>query len=348
MPRDGWRTSNGSRYYARGADWGFRGLRGDWVILDDPIKSWEEAESEAEAAKLWQLFHADLKECLKPAPTGGCIVISTVYNERDLPYRLESEEGWPTLRLSARSEGDGDPLNRPAGVFLGAGTPFGDKMQADYDECMKYGRDRLWWSQWMGRPTAAKGNFFNPDMMPIYEHTPFGWKRTQVACRAWDFAGSTRTTADWTVGILLTLYLNERGMPRWIIEDVKRVQAGPEMVRALVRRTAEADGHAVTIRLDKDPGQAGLDQILSFTDLLAGYPIKYAPPSGDKQRRAEPVASQCNIGSVGMLRATWNAALISELRSFPAGRNDDQADSLASAFSEMALHATSLGQWARL
>ncbi len=268
------------------------------------------------------------------------------------------------MRLSARSEGEGDQLHRPEGVFLGAGTPFGDKMRADYDECMRYGRDRLWWSQWQGRPTAAKGNFFNPDSMPILEHVPFGWIRTQAACRARGISSPAagKTTSDWTVGVLLTLYLNERGVPRWVIEDVKRMQGGPEAVRSLVKQTAEQDGHAVTIRLDKDPGQAGLDQILSYTDLLAGWPIKYAPPSGDKKRRAEPLAAQCNVGSVGMLKAPWNAALISEFRSFDAGRNDDQVDAAVNAFSELddqvdaavnafselVVHASSLGTWARL
>jgi len=36
-----------------------------------------------------------------------------------------------------------------------------------------------------------------------------------------------------------------------------------------------------------------------------------------------------------MLRAPWNDNLISELRVFPNGRHDDQADALSRAFAEL-------------
>jgi phage terminase large subunit-like protein len=41
--------------------------------------------------------------------------------------------------------------------------------------------------------------------------------------------------------------------------------------------------------------------------------------SGDKVTRADAVASQCNVGRVGTLRAGWNAAVVDELGSFPLG-----------------------------
>ena len=37
-----------------------------------------------------------------------------------------------------------------------------------------------------------------------------------------------------------------------------------------------------------------------------------------------------------MVRGAWNRDLIEELRSFPAGRKDDQVDSLSRGFMELA------------
>ena len=54
--------------------------------------------------------------------------------------------------------------------------------------------------------------------------------------------------------------------------------------------------------------------------------------TGDKVTRAEPFAAQVNVGNVLMLRADWNAALVTELRGSPFGTHDDQVDALSRAF----------------
>ena len=58
------------------------------------------------------------------------------------------------------------------------------------------------------------------------------------------------------------------------------------------------------------------------------------PETGDKVTRAEPFASQLNVGNVLMLRGEWNDALLAELRMFPNGAHDDQVDALSDAFDE--------------
>lgn len=55
--------------------------------------------------------------------------------------------------------------------------------------------------------------------------------------------------------------------------------------------------------------------------------------TGDKVTRADPFASQVNVGNVMLLRGSWNDLLIEEMRMFPNGANDDQVDALSRAFS---------------
>ena len=63
--------------------------------------------------------------------------------------------------------------------------------------------------------------------------------------------------------------------------------------------------------------------------------VTASPESGDKVTRAEPFASQVNIGNVSMVRAEWNGPFVSEMRNFPFGKFDDQIDATSRAFNEI-------------
>ncbi len=95
------------------------------------------------------------------------------------------------------------------------------------------------------------------------------------------------------------------------------------------------DGRGVRISIPQDPGQAGKTQVLALTRMLAGHQVKSSPETGDKVTRAEPLASQVNVGNVLLLRGEWNDALIEEMRLFPNGAFDDQIDALSRAFAEL-------------
>ena len=148
--------------------------------------------------------------------------------------------------------------------------------------------------------------------------------------RAWDLAASV-DTGDWTAGIKLGL--TQSG--RWIIADVIRLQGSAETVESAIVNGAKRDGTSCSIKLPQDPGQAGKAQVAYLTKQLSGFSVSSAPVTGNKVVRAEPFASQVNVGNVMMLKAPWNDALISELRVFPNGKNDDQVDALSDAFSSL-------------
>jgi predicted phage terminase large subunit-like protein len=80
--------------------------------------------------------------------------------------------------------------------------------------------------------------------------------------------------------------------------------------------------------------------------MLSGFPVDAERVSGDKVQRAEPVASQVNIGRLSLLQAPWNNAFIEELSTFPSGPYDDQVDALSLAFSK--LEQTDLSIWLRM
>lgn len=113
------------------------------------------------------------------------------------------------------------------------------------------------------------------------------------------------------------------------------MRGSPSEIEQLIRRTAQSDGRTVSISLPEDPGQAGKSQIAYLTRQLAGFHVRSSRETGPKQSRAMPVASQIETGNVSLLRGTWNAAFLEEMRTFPWGPKDDQVDALSRAFAAL-------------
>ena len=150
-------------------------------------------------------------------------------------------------------------------------------------------------------------------------------------CRAWDFGAG----GDATAGVLLG-DLGYGAHPRWVVLDVLTHRGPPHEVHALVKATAERDGHKTTVVVPQDPGQAGVDQAHTFARELAGYDVRRRRPIGDKLTRARPWSAQVGSRAVALMRSPWAHAFVAEHHSFPDGPHDDQVDAAADAFAVLA------------
>lgn len=327
------KLTNGSEYLACGLLTGITGNRAHGIVIDDPIKGREYANSKIIRDKTWDTYNDDLLTRLVPG--GWLSIIQTRWNEDDLAGRIlptdwrgqsgtfDCRDGhrWEVLCIQAKAtEGTNDPLGRQPGEYLWPEW-FDAKHWAQFES-----QPYTWASLFQQIPSPLEGGLFKPDRMGVGDGIPAGTR----FCRAWDL-GATAGGGDWTVGAKIGL------MPdgRWIVADIVRLQGGPEDVEAALLNTARRDGTDCRIKLPQDPGQAGKAQVARLTKLLAGFAVTSAPVTGDKLTRAEPLAAQVNIGNVLMVRADWNDACIGELRVFPNGAHDDQVDALADAFAAL-------------
>lgn len=320
-----WRTSTGGEYFAVGLRGPITGRRADLAIIDDPIKSYAEADSANHRELAWNWFRSDLITRLKPK--GRVILIMTRWHEDDLGGRLLSrqQEQWRVLRLPALAEPD-DPLNRPEGAPL---WPEWEDADALHQKRTTVG-ERVWSSMYQQTPRSAQGTLFSVKPIDVMDSPPLAGH----SVRAWDFASTSKrpdNNPDWTVGI--KLHKNDR--QHFTITDIVRLQGSPHQVEDIVLQTARLDGRSVTISLPKDPGSAGGFVASYLAAQLAGHNLIITPETGPKASRATPVASQIEAGNVSILRASWNHAFLEELRDFPHGIKDDQVDALSRAFTAL-------------
>jgi predicted phage terminase large subunit-like protein len=325
--------TNSSEYMACGILSGITGNRAHGVIIDDPIKGREQANSETIRKKTWEAYNDDLLTRLIPG--GWVVLIQTRWHEEDLAGKLlpkgwNGESGkflcsdgfeWEVLCIQAKCEVDNDPLGRALGEYLWPEW-FDAKHWSQFEN-----QPVTWNSLFQQRPAPLDGGIFKPGKIQVIDALPaddIKW------VRAWDLA-SVDGGGDWTAGGKL----GKLPDGRFIIADMERGQWGPDERDAIMVNTASRDGRNVKVDIPQDPGQAGKTQILYLTRKLAGYKVNSSPETGDKVTRAEPFAAQVNVGNVMMLRGPWNDGLINEMRMFPNGSNDDQIDCLSRGFASL-------------
>jgi predicted phage terminase large subunit-like protein len=343
--KERWYTDTNCAYLAGSVGSAILGFRANIAVLDDPIRSRADAESETQRENLWQWYINDLETRL--TPDGAIILIATPFHEDDLMGRLQRTQAdqWKVLRLPAVCDDEqNDPLNRKLGEPLWSDDQYGygQRLLEIQAAAEREGRTRDWFAMYQGRPRPPEGAMFKPARMPIIE--PLMMPNVVEKVRAWDLASSAK--GDFTVGLKLARAYDHAYENTFIVTDIVRFRGPPEEVRATVKRVAQADGYGTKIWIPKDPAQAGADQADSYIRMLSGYRAEAERMSGDKATRADAAASQANIGRLGMLRAPWNAAFIEELAAFPRGVHDDQVDALSLAFSK--LEQSSLSVWMRL
>lgn len=324
--KDEWRTTAGGCVYAVGAGGTITGYGagkhregfGGAIIIDDPSKP-DEIRSDIMRQNVIDWFQNTL-ESRKNSPHTPIILIMQRLHEQDLSGWLlagGNGEKWEHVCLPALVD-EGLPTERAL---------WPEKHDVETLKRMQGASPYIFAGQYQQSPAPPEGNLFKPDNIPIvdalYEYMNY--------VRAWDLA-STAGGGDWTVGFKLGVDFEGN---RMTIADIVRLRGSPEEVESAIKNTAARDGKDCVIHIPQDPGQAGKSQIAYLTKKLIGYNIQSATVSGDKITRAEPFASQCNVGNVSMLKAGWNDALLDELRMFPNGANDDQVDSGSLAFSAL-------------
>jgi predicted phage terminase large subunit-like protein len=88
--------------------------------------------------------------------------------------------------------------------------------------------------------------------------------------------------------------------------------------------------------MEQEPGSSGVKVIDDYTRrVLMGWDFQGVPSTGNKEVRANPLASQAEAGNVKLVRGPWINAFLDEIELFPLGSHDDQVDAASGALLDL-------------
>src|ERR1043165_1575588 len=104
-----WHTNEGGMYVAAGVGTAVTGRGADILLIDDPFKDREEADSELRRQRVWDWYTSTAYTRLMPG--GAIVLINTRWHDDDLSGRLIEAQGdggdqWDILSLPAINERD--------------------------------------------------------------------------------------------------------------------------------------------------------------------------------------------------------------------------------------------------
>ncbi len=324
---DEWELSNGSTYIARGAGGGIAGEPLDLLVIDDPFKNREEADSQVVQEKVYEWYMDDVTPRIQEH--GAIVLIHTRWNPGDLIGRItDSEEGpeWKYIRLPAIAE-ENDPLKRKPGEPL---------CEARFSLAKLQQKRRVegvgFESVYQQNPIPRGGTFFERAWFgqPV-DALPAGARLV----RYFDLASSRLDSACYTSGVLMGV-VGEGEAKRFYVVDVIRGRWMPAERNEVMLQTARADETRAGFErtwfeepvFDKD--KAAMRGIMAKLSGCRVSPHKVSG-AGGKELRAEPLADAAKAGLVRVVAGNWVAAWLTELESFPRGQWKDQVDSSSGA-----------------
>ena len=322
---ESWQTTQGGGYVAAGVGGGITGKGANVLVIDDPVKNREDAESDNNRAATWDWYTSTAYTRLSPG--GGILVILTRWHDDDLAGRLlkQAEDGadqWEVIRYPAIAEIDEN--FRKQGESL-----HPERYNVDaLEQIRKAIGPRDWSALYQQNPVSDEGDYFSRDMIRYYEYDEIDTAELNYYC-AWDLAIGQRDRNDYSVGIVVGIDEYDH---LYVVDVVRGKYDGFELVEQILDLyetwrpgiVGIERGHiemALGPFLQKRTRERGLSEAY-FKDLKVGR--------RDKEARARAIQGRMQQGMVYFPKdAVWTGTMVAELLRFPNGAHDDQVDALA-------------------
>lgn len=320
---DDWETAYGGRLKLGGVRGQLTGEGFRVIIVDDPHKNREEAESGVIRRRVVDAFWSDVYTRRHPKGT-AFLVVHTRWHPDDLIGNLTEAP---------------DPKREPFGyVNLPAITDNGSPLAPDF-----YGLDELqqiqssigeyaWASLYMGHPRPRGQELFGEPETCTLADIPAGG-RDGIGV---DLAYTAKTQADYSVALVL----------RKVVDHSKHFPADYYYVTDVRRKQVQAPDFAVELHQlgVKHPGApmwwycAGTEKGSANFLQRQGIGLVTKNAGADKFVRAQGVAAAWNDGRVIVPKdAPWASALLAEVTAFTGVNDphDDIVDALAAAYDSL-------------
>ena len=320
------RNSRG-RMISRGIMSGITGNPANLIIIDDPVKNQQEADSPAYRNRVWSEWQASLKSRL--AAKGKVIVIMTPWTDDDLAARiLRSEKNVQLIRLPVEAE-ENDPLGREPGEplcpELGKDAQWLSDFKASYISDPQGGQ-RAWTALYQCSPRQEEGNlvlrqwwkFYDPD-----EAISFGTEMISVDA---SFKG------DDTSDFVSIQVWGKRANDYYLRYCLNKRLNFPDTVEAL-RTIYRLFPRARSVLIEEAANGPAIIQTLQREMYI--IPVT---PLGGKVSRVNAISPAIESGHVYLpdpSKAPWVSDYIDQWTAFPNSKHDDMVDATSQALNRM-------------
>lgn len=324
-----WQTEQGGGFLAVGRKGAIVGRGPHLLIVDDPYRDRDEAESPAASEDVWDWYQGTLFP--RREPGASVLVFHQRWNDRDLIARIKAQAekpdykgpSWRHISLPA-IRSDGAPLwpSRYTGADL-------EVIRAEVGEYN-------WWSQFMQAPIPKGGRQFGD---PVRGERP---ERRMHVLISVDPAGTRKTSADHTAIVIAWAWKERDGhgvvRTHLFVERVIRERLEiPETVEKLLELAADYPGAPIVIETQGGHGQAVAQSLRRLDERLNLVEIS---TTSEKFIRWQPCVAAWRRGRIVVPpreledQPPWIAAYLDEMKRVTgiADREDDQADATSQAY----------------
>jgi predicted phage terminase large subunit-like protein len=327
--------------YCTGVGGSLTGKPVDVLIVDDPVKDREQANSLTYREATWSWW-TDVA-LTRLAPGAPVVIIMTRWHEDDLAGRvLAADDGgsWRVINIPAQADhhperGETDQLGREPGVWL---TSTRGRTDAQWVEKRTAVGSRTFTALYQGKPSPDAGDVWQRPWWARYT-VPL-WTATDGVYRAdfdtltqsWDMAFKGTAGSDFVVGQVW----GRKGPDVYLLDQVHARLSFTATLAAVERMRARWPQTTALLVEDKANGTAVID---TLRQRIAGLiPVN---PTDSKYARATAVAPFIEAGSVFLPDpsvALFDVeGLVDEAAAFPNGAHDDQVDATSQALSRLLL-----------
>jgi predicted phage terminase large subunit-like protein len=306
---------------------GITGNPANLIIIDDPIKNRQEADSPTYRARVWEEWQSSLKSRL--AAGAKVIVIMTPWHEDDFAARLlQNEPNVKLLRLPIEA-GEDDPLGRKPGEplcpELGKDAAWLADFKTSYLADPKGGA-RAWAALYMCSPRTEGGNLIHRDWWRFYDPREIRTFATEMV--SVDAAFKDGDSNDF-VSIQVWGKLGNDYYLRYCLNQHLDF---PGTVAAL-RTVRQLFPAAKTVLIEDKANGSAIIQTLRRE--MFCIPIN---PQGGKVARVNAIAPAIESGHVFLPNpdtTPWVEAFIDQFTVFPSGAHDDIVDAASQCLNRM-------------
>jgi predicted phage terminase large subunit-like protein len=330
-----WETSQEGFFKSFGMQSGITGTAADLVLIDDPIKGFEDL-SEVKLDKVWDTFEHDIET--REQPNTSYIVIQTRWHMDDLSGRLLARDGriedggkWNVLCLPALAL-ENDPLGRKIGEPL---CPERQSLERLLERQRK--SPMMFQALYQQSPTMEGGNIIKTDWFK-YHNFPKKYDKYDYRILSVDGAWETKKENDYSVCVTWGIIGNN-----YYLVDMWRDKVHYPEFKAIIHSINGKYKPLTTIVEDAASGKAFIHEMSSS---MTVHPFK---PEGDKVARVHAISDIIASGRVFLPAGSpeenpeeysWLYDFLHEVSSFPKGKHDDIIDVLSQFLRYMATNSS--------